>query len=65
MRNSRQNHRCRVVFSCYEPDLQEYSQKDGAMKTTLLVTLLSGLFLISSANAEEKTLTPAATDDDL
>ncbi|MFP2560988.1 phosphate starvation-inducible protein PsiF [Enterobacter ludwigii] len=28
------------------------------MKTTLLVTLLSGLFLISSANAEEKTLTP-------
>ena len=28
------------------------------MKTTLLVTLLSGLFLISSANAEEKTVTP-------
>ena len=28
------------------------------MKTTLLVTLFSGLFLISSANAEEKTLTP-------
>ncbi|MDU1107754.1 MAG: PsiF family protein, partial [Enterobacter sp.] len=28
------------------------------MKTTLLVTLLSGLFLIASANAEEKTLTP-------
>ena len=28
------------------------------MKTTLLVTLLSGLFLVASANAEEKTLTP-------
>lgn len=28
------------------------------MKTTLLVTLFSGLFLIASANAEEKTLTP-------
>jgi len=28
------------------------------MKITLLVTLLSGLFLVSSANAAEKTLTP-------
>lgn len=28
------------------------------MKSTLLVTLLSGLFLMSSANAAEKTLTP-------
>ncbi len=28
------------------------------MKTTILVTLLSGLCLIASAHAEEKTLTP-------
>ncbi|WP_297118290.1 phosphate starvation-inducible protein PsiF [uncultured Enterobacter sp.] len=28
------------------------------MKTTLLVTLLSGLFLISNAHAADKTLTP-------
>ena len=28
------------------------------MKTTILVTLLSGVFLMASANAEEKTLTP-------
>ena len=33
----------------------ECSQNDGAMKTTFLVTLLSGLFLVASANAEEKT----------
>ena len=28
------------------------------MKATILVTLLSGMFLMASANAEEKTLTP-------
>ncbi|WP_333901663.1 phosphate starvation-inducible protein PsiF [Enterobacter wuhouensis] len=28
------------------------------MKTTILVTLLSGVFLMASANAAEKTLTP-------
>lgn len=31
------------------------------MKTTILVTLLSGLCLIASAHAEEKTLTPSSS----
>jgi hypothetical protein len=35
------------------------------MKTTLLVTLLSGLFLMASANAEEKINPSTAAHDHL
>jgi hypothetical protein len=34
------------------------------MKATILVTLLSGMFLMASANAEEKTLTPQQQQHD-
>ncbi len=35
------------------------------MKTTILITLLSGLCLMASAHAEENVDAPAATHDDL
>ena len=54
MINSRPKSHLPGGFPVTNQTYRECSQKDGAMKTTLLVTLLSGLFLISSANAEEK-----------
>ncbi|AHM81104.1 Hypothetical protein B819_135003 [Klebsiella pneumoniae subsp. pneumoniae KpQ3] len=51
--------RHRLVFFLSASRLTTFhSQKDGAMKITLLMTLLFGLIFISAVGAAEKTPTP-------
>jgi Na+-transporting NADH:ubiquinone oxidoreductase subunit NqrC len=48
-----------VVFSPVQTILKkQHFKKDGAMKITLLVTLLFGLVFVTALSAAEKTLTP-------
>lgn len=54
------NFRYRLVFSISDQTYSVPLIEDGAMKITLLVTLLFGLVFMTAVSAAEKELTPSS-----